>query len=69
MIDYFINTPLRNRWNKRQMKGKWGIYQDEPFDVKPPCLVYSFGINWDFSFDDAMGKLGCEVHSFDPSMG
>uniref|UniRef100_K1PN51 Methyltransferase domain-containing protein n=1 Tax=Magallana gigas TaxID=29159 RepID=K1PN51_MAGGI len=22
----------------------------------------------DFSFDDAMAKLGCEVHSFDPSM-
>ena len=69
MIDYFINTPLRYRCNKRQMKGNWGICQDEPFGVKPPCLVYSFGIHWDFSFDDAMGKLGCEVHSFDPSMG
>ncbi|CAK8681495.1 putative methyltransferase-like protein 24 [Clavelina lepadiformis] len=35
---------------------------------KVKCLVYSFGINNDFSFDDAMAKLGCEVHSFDPSM-
>ena len=30
------------------------------------CLVYSFGIGWDFKFDDAIAKTGCEVHSFDP---
>ncbi|XP_078494729.1 putative methyltransferase-like protein 24 [Ciona intestinalis] len=32
------------------------------------CLMYSFGVGWDFSFDDEMAKLGCEVHSFDPAM-
>ncbi|XP_052075423.1 probable methyltransferase-like protein 24 [Mytilus californianus] len=26
-------------------------------------------INYNFLFDDAMAELGCEVHSFDPSMG
>lgn len=50
MIDYFINTPLRYSCNKRQMRGNWGVCQDKPFDVKPPCLVYSFGINWDFRY-------------------
>ena len=30
------------------------------------CLVYSFGVGEDFTFDDAMAKRGCEVHSFDP---
>ena len=30
------------------------------------CLVYSFGINNDFKFDDAIAKTGCEVHAFDP---
>ena len=35
-------------------------------DSKNRCLVYSFGIDWDFKFDDAIAMLGCEVHAFDP---
>ncbi|XP_046380999.2 probable methyltransferase-like protein 24 [Haliotis rufescens] len=50
-------------------KGNWHVCMDKLFNIKPPCLVYSFGIWNDFSFDDAMGRLGCEVHSFDPSIG
>lgn len=33
------------------------------------CLVYSFGINNEWSFDEQMQNYGCEVFSFDPSMG
>ncbi|CAL1547638.1 unnamed protein product [Lymnaea stagnalis] len=68
MIDWYINTPLRYKCKKKVAYGNWHVCQDPPYSVKPPCLVYSFGINFDFSFDDAMAKLGCEVHSFDPSM-
>uniref|UniRef100_H2ZNW7 Methyltransferase domain-containing protein n=1 Tax=Ciona savignyi TaxID=51511 RepID=H2ZNW7_CIOSA len=32
------------------------------------CLMYSFGVGFDFSFDDEIARKGCEVHSFDPSM-
>ena len=32
------------------------------------CLVYSFGINNEWSFDDAMSQYGCQVYAFDPSM-
>ncbi|KAK3083928.1 hypothetical protein FSP39_005495 [Pinctada imbricata] len=50
--------------------GGWDICNDVQFRPKPPCLVYSFGISFDFSFDEAMEKVyGCEVYSFDPSMG
>ena len=31
----------------------------------PSCTVYSFGVNFDFSFDKAMARLGCKIHSFD----
>ncbi|XP_059146513.1 uncharacterized protein LOC131934455 isoform X2 [Physella acuta] len=68
MIDWYINSPLRHNCENKVAYGNWHVCQDKPYTVKPPCLVYSFGINFDFSFDDAMAKLGCEVHSFDPSM-
>jgi len=40
-------------------------------DDKPslPCLVYSIGIRDDWTFDMAAMNAGCEVHSFDPSIG
>ncbi|XP_064600696.1 probable methyltransferase-like protein 24 [Liolophura sinensis] len=49
--------------------GGWEVCDDEPVRPKHDCLVYSFGINNDFSFDDMIAKhYGCEVHAFDPSM-
>lgn len=54
--------------NTSQM-GNWYVCLDGKFFPDDPCLVYSFGIGNDFSFDDDMANQGCEVHSFDPSMG
>lgn len=73
MAAAFLEWDLRNRavdYKCKKVKnvGNWWICMDKPFIIKPPCLVYSFGIANDFSFDDDMAKHGCEVHSFDPSM-
>jgi len=43
----------------------------QPQSVAPPpgsCIVYSIGINNEWSFDDTMEKYGCTVYAFDPSM-
>ena len=32
------------------------------------CVVYSFGVRTDWSFDTAIARLGCTVHAFDPSV-
>ncbi|XP_074661220.1 putative methyltransferase-like protein 24 isoform X2 [Tubulanus polymorphus] len=52
-----------------QNDGGWEICLDAGFQIQAPCLVYSFGINNDFSFDDSIDKqMGCEIHAYDPSM-
>ncbi|VDI82709.1 Hypothetical predicted protein, partial [Mytilus galloprovincialis] len=49
--------------------GGWNVCHDTQYRPSYPCLVYSFGIFWDFSFDDSVADTyGCEIHSFDPSM-
>ena len=49
--------------------GGWNVCNDPKYTPKPPCIIYSFGINNDFSFDDAVSEIyGCNVYSFDPSM-
>ncbi|XP_071098737.1 probable methyltransferase-like protein 24 [Haliotis cracherodii] len=49
--------------------GGWEICDDPEYRPVKPCIVYSFGINDDFSFDDETAKnYECDVFSFDPSM-
>jgi hypothetical protein len=53
----------------REGDGGYQVCMREPFIPKPKsCLVYSFGINNDWSFDEDFSNYGCAVHSFDPSI-
>ncbi|GFS21989.1 methyltransferase-like protein 24 [Elysia marginata] len=68
LIHWFTESKPRYECETMKQLGNWAACMDAPYTITPPCLVYSFGIAFDFSFDDAMAKHGCEVHSFDPSM-
>jgi hypothetical protein len=49
--------------------GGWDMCVVPPFVPDSPCLIYSFGINNDFSFDDAAAStFNCTIRAFDPSM-
>ena len=32
------------------------------------CIIYDFGVGNEWSFDDAVAKLGCQIYAFDPTM-
>ncbi|GAU95717.1 hypothetical protein RvY_07291-2 [Ramazzottius varieornatus] len=57
-------------WDFGFLDGVWTICLDNLRSPKASknCLVYSFGIGNDWSFDDAMHDAGCEVYSFDPTI-
>ena len=41
------------------------FYKDIP---EQKCVIYSFGIADDFTFEREMGSLGCIVHAYDPTV-
>ncbi|XP_045136128.1 uncharacterized protein LOC123519047 isoform X2 [Portunus trituberculatus] len=50
--------------------GKKFICLDKIFNFTPgKCLIFSFGVNNEWSFEDEMEKFGCKVYAFDPTMG
>lgn len=48
--------------------GGWNLCLDTLHTRATPCLVYSFGIGNDSSFDFAIASFGCEVMMFDPTI-
>jgi len=41
------------------------LYEDV---MKNECLIYSFGINNEWSFEESMVSMGCKIRSFDPTI-
>ncbi|CAL4107318.1 unnamed protein product, partial [Meganyctiphanes norvegica] len=78
----YVETPSRICNHSEVFGGIHGIWKkvpifdgdkvicfDKEFDINPKkCLVYSFGINNEWSFDDALARFGCTIYAFDPTM-
>ena len=58
-------------WSGSFVDGQYAVCLDRfrPATASGDCLMYSFGVATDWSLDEAMQEAGCEVHSFDPSIG
>ena len=55
--------------NPSGLDGQKSVCLDPTVAPRPPrCLIYSFGINNEWSFDEVMEQYGCKIFSFDPSM-
>ena len=48
---------------------KYVCMDDLMMDIKnQECVVYSFGISTDWTFEDMMASFGCKVHAYDPTI-
>ena len=66
LIHDFGGVMLRN---PSGIDGQKAVCLDPQVAPNPDnCLVYSFGINNEWSFDEQMENYGCQVFAFDPSM-
>ena len=48
-----------------QVDGDKYICMDRISQDTRTCIIYSFGINDDWSFEDEMAGVGCSVHAYD----
>jgi len=63
------NCPTMERIGRVGDGGKW-ICGVDVLKEREKCVVYSYGVNKDLSFElELIGRTGCEVHGFDPTVG
>jgi len=55
---------IGGKWIRRAVDGDKFVCLDRIVQGSN-CLIYSFGISNDWSFEDAMDTIGCSVHAFD----
>ena len=51
----------------RQVDGDKFVCMDNIMKGKK-CLIYSFGVANEYSFEQFMDTMGCEIHAYDPTV-
>ena len=78
----FVNMPLQSvctvgKFFGGQWLGQCGAFDGHKFVcldkfyedvINGRCLIYSFGIAGDWSFEESMAELGCTIRAFDPTI-
>ena len=78
----FVNMPVQSVCTVGKFFGGRWLGQCGAFDghkfvcldqfyedvINGRCLIYSFGIAGDWSFEEAMAELGCTIRAFDPTI-
>jgi len=74
---YYISFPLQGvcrvlkriggSWIIRQVDGDKFVCMDNIMQGKQ-CLIYSFGIANEYTFEAFMDSRGCEIHAYDPTV-
>ncbi|XP_012945209.1 uncharacterized protein LOC106013592 [Aplysia californica] len=69
---YLENKDVRCEKDQRlggMHDGGWNVCLSPPYVLGNPCIVFSFGIGYDWQFDDTVSQIyDCTVLAFDPSM-
>jgi len=62
------NCPSLQRVGQLGDGGKW-VCRIEELQKKKPCVIYSFGVRDDISFEmESWNRTGCVVYAFDPTV-
>ncbi|XP_046585221.1 probable methyltransferase-like protein 24 [Haliotis rubra] len=68
LIKWDFEKPPEYECKNKSSAGIYFVCQDPQFRIKPPCIAYSFGVYTKWAFEETLGRMGCETHSFDPSV-
>ena len=67
IFPYRVLKRIGGSWIIRQVDGDKFVCMDNIQKGKK-CLIYSFGVANEYSFEQFMDTMGCEIHAYDPTV-
>ena len=68
-VAYDFGGKVTSMYSQRGIDGQKAVCMDPDIAPVPnKCIIYSLGINNEWSFDKMFEEFGCQIYAFDPSM-